>query len=89
VAEFIPFGDAVEKKSTTLDPGHRLMAVSLNLSSNAASLEVRRPAALFTLPAASDYDFDPNGDRFLINKPLGETQVAPITVVLNWAGGKR
>lgn len=72
-----------------LDPGHRLMAVSLDLSSNAASLEVRRPVALFTLPAASDYDFDPIGDRFLINKPLGETQVAPITVVLNWAGGKR
>jgi hypothetical protein len=65
------------------------MTVSVSQTSNSGPLEASRPTALFTLPSGSDYDVDVAGERFLINKPVGETQTPPITVVLNWTVPKK
>jgi hypothetical protein len=65
------------------------MTVSVSQPPNSGPLEASRPTALFTLPYGSDYDVDVAGERFLINKPVGEIQTPPITIVLNWAGPKK
>ena len=52
------------------------------------------PAHLFTMPAAARsglrgtmYDVAPDGERFLVNVPVGEPGSSRITVVQNWAAG--
>jgi hypothetical protein len=47
------------------------------------------PDALFTLPRDSEYAATPDGQRFLVNVPVGEPTVTPITVVLNWRPPER
>jgi serine/threonine protein kinase/Tol biopolymer transport system component len=76
-----------------LSPDRKLMAAPLAAG---ATLEAGTPKALFDvhlLPtgsgapyAAYQYDMTRDGQRFLVNTPLGNATV-PITVVLNWTAG--
>lgn len=71
-----------------LAPGNQLMAAPLTLTTGKPA-EIGRPAVLFTIRPGSDYDALPDGSRFLVNNPVGETLTSPITVILNWAGSKK
>ena len=67
----------------------RLMAVDVTAG---ASLEASAPKALFQTQvvrydAPNRYDVSADGQRFLINTPVGEVSQTPITVVLNWTAG--
>src|SRR5262249_30306897 len=61
-------------------PDDRLMAVPLSLNPNGASVDVGSPSALFSL--RGDFDALPDGERFLVANPVGETSIPPINVVL-------
>jgi hypothetical protein len=70
-----------------------LMAVPVDGTS--ATFEAGAATRLFetrmsTLPNTShtrnQYDVTPDGQRFLINQPFGETAASLITVVVNWTG---
>ena len=65
-------------------PDDRIMAVQVAFPANGASVDSGRPVALFSLRPGSAYIAAPDGQRFLINTPLGEPVTPPITVVLNW-----
>lgn len=66
----------------------KLMAVGVK---NGSSLEVGKPRPLFEFRGVGDpvigagYDVTPDGKRFLVNTPIAEKSVSPITLVLNWA----
>jgi eukaryotic-like serine/threonine-protein kinase len=67
----------------------KLMAVSFR--SAGPKPEIGKPAELFSkrfAPGGSlskqQYDVSPDGQRFLINKIVGEPAVSPITIVTNW-----
>jgi len=72
----------------------RLMAVAVKTDATGVKLGTRK--ALFPTPQVGgartilrfrqQYDVAPDG-RFLINVPVAESTVAPITVVHNWAAG--
>ena len=67
----------------------RLMAVDVTAGS---SFEARAPKALFQTQvvrydAPNRYDVSADGQRFLVNCPVGEVSQTPITVVLNWTAG--
>jgi eukaryotic-like serine/threonine-protein kinase len=71
--------------------GDKMMAVEIN---GQASFAAGKPRQLFEGHyllndigyAASNYDVSPDGQRFLMLKPIGQEQAAPtqINVVLNW-----
>jgi len=42
------------------------------------------PRDLFKTPNSWGSDVSPDGQRFLVNMPAGDTPPSPITVVLNW-----
>jgi hypothetical protein len=65
-------------------PDNRLMAVAVTLPAEGANVQPGTPVPLFTMPAGSPYAVTPDGQRFLVNVPVGEAIVPPITVVLNW-----
>jgi serine/threonine protein kinase len=65
-------------------PDNRIMAVPVALPASGLSVEAGRPVALFSLRPGSAYLAAPDGQRFLINTPLGDPVTPPITVVLNW-----
>jgi hypothetical protein len=70
---------------------NRLMAVPIQLASNAQTLDAGTPTPLFTTrvggavsaPFKQQYDVSPDGQRFLMNTVTDEA-AAPITVILNW-----
>ena len=74
-------------------PDRKLMAVSVRMDSSA--FEASPPKALFetAVPdlenARNRYTASRDGQRFLINTMLGEETNRPITIVLNWAAGKK
>jgi eukaryotic-like serine/threonine-protein kinase len=66
-------------------PDGRVMAVEVGTG---ADFEVGKPQALFgtSLKNASGarYDVAPDGQRFLLNRPIGDESSPPITLVQNW-----
>jgi hypothetical protein len=72
---------------------HRLMAVPIRVDDRP---EIGAPAPLFDLPrvplapedepALEEHQYAPSSDgqRFLVRVPVGEAQLPPATVVLNW-----
>jgi Tol biopolymer transport system component len=67
----------------------RLMAVPISVNPHGSTVEAGTPVPLFSVRVGSDYDVTPDGQRFLINTPTGESSTTPITVVLNWSGLNR
>ncbi len=73
---------------------HKLMAMAVKLGS---TFESETPAALFDARIRNDpdrhYDVSADGQRFLLDTPLGEETAPPITLVQNWTAllrqGKR
>ena len=47
-------------------------------------LEAGTPTALFTIPQGAAYDVTRDGQRILIDKPVGQATTPPITVIQNW-----
>jgi hypothetical protein len=53
--------------------------------SGEAGFQVKVRAPLFKIPAASrSWDVTPDGKQFLMPVPVGVTDPAPFTIVLNW-----
>ena len=69
-------------------PDNRVMAVAVTLPAEGTNVQPGIPVPLFTLPAGSNWDVTPDGQRFLATVPTDEATVPPITVVLNWKPGK-
>ncbi len=70
-------------------PDKTLMSVEIKTGS---TVEMSAPKPLFTTKvrnytAPNRYVVAPDGQRFLVNAPAGDSTVAPITVVVNWASG--
>jgi len=70
-----------------LAPDRRLMSVTVRVGPGA--LDFSAPNGLFTVPPSQtqdlySYDALPDGQRFLVLAPAGETEAPPMTVVLNW-----
>jgi hypothetical protein len=71
--------------------------MAVPLSGSGPSIEAGSPVPLFVLnvepppltSTLSPYDVSPDGQRILVDTIVGEGETAPITVVLNWGGGKR
>jgi serine/threonine protein kinase len=66
---------------------NRLMAVPIAVQSQFPSVNVGTPSALFRMSPAP-FNASPDGQRFLIDTPVGEPSVPSITVLLNWHGGR-
>ena len=66
-------------------PDGRVMAVSVGTG---ADFEVGKPQALFSTSlknaSGARYDVAPDGQRFLLNRPIGDESSPPITLVQNW-----
>jgi Tol biopolymer transport system component len=66
-------------------PDGRVMAVSV---ATGADFEVGKPQAVFVASlknaAGARYDVAPDGQRFLLNRPVGDESSPPITLVQNW-----
>jgi Tol biopolymer transport system component len=67
-------------------PDRRVMAVPITLQAQPATVNAGTPAALFRV--AASFNASPDGQRFLIDTPIGEPPVSSITVLLNWRGGR-
>jgi len=63
------------------------MAVSVTLSTSGQAVSVGAPVVLFTLAPGAVYEPSPDGQRFIVNRPVGDTPAAPITILLNWQTG--
>ncbi len=79
-----------------LAPDGRMTAVSIAAAPDGQSLQVGQPVGLFASRIARGgtpggdkhaYAVSPDGQRFLIEQTT-EQAAAPITIVLNWHGGK-
>jgi Tol biopolymer transport system component len=79
--------DGSELFYLTLDA--RLMSVAVQ---GGSSLRTATPKALFPTPVSQNgewaYDPTPDGQRFVFSVPMGDSQPAPIMIVLNWAQGR-
>ncbi|HSS45491.1 MAG TPA: hypothetical protein VLO07_09135, partial [Thermoanaerobaculia bacterium] len=68
-----------------LAPDRKLMTVSVKIG---ATFETEVPKPLFETHIRNDpdrhYDVSADGQRFLVNTPLGEETSPPITLVQNW-----
>ena len=71
----------------------KMMAVSVKSSPDGQSLESGAPVELFPVriaggplpgPNRQQYAVSSDGQRFLINMPVGETEASPINLILNW-----
>jgi Tol biopolymer transport system component len=66
-------------------PDGRLMAAEVRTG---AAFEAGTPKALFVTSlknaAGSRYDVTPDGQRFLVNRPVADESAPPITLVQNW-----
>jgi serine/threonine protein kinase/Tol biopolymer transport system component len=76
-----------------LAPNGTLMTAPLMPASNGKTVEIGSPVALFPTnlliyPSAGnfrqDYDVSHDGSRILMNVPMRDTFMPPITVILNW-----
>jgi serine/threonine protein kinase len=71
----------------------RLMAAPIRFDSKANTIEPSLPTPLFRPRMAfgvvnsqrQQYMVSPDGQRFLINTPVGDASIAPITFVQNWS----
>lgn len=66
-----------------LGEDRKLMAVAVTRKPD-GKLEVGRPAALFTIPRGAAYDITRDGQRILIDAPIGQATTPPITIIQNW-----
>ena len=65
-------------------PGNRLIAVNLMLQPN-GRLEAGAATDLFTMPQeAVAYDITRDGQRVLVDMPVGPATTPPITIIQNW-----
>ena len=76
-----------DKELFYLAPDRKLMSVAVR--AGFGTLDVSAPNGLFTVPTSPtpdqySYDTVPDGQRFLVLAPAGETEAPPMTVVLNW-----
>ncbi len=63
-------------------PGKRLMAVDVQPGND---LKVGVPHPLFELPGGvQGWDVTPDGQRFLVNLPVVESNVVPLNLVVHW-----
>jgi serine/threonine protein kinase/Tol biopolymer transport system component len=65
-----------------MSPDSRLMTVPVTLTSG--SIKAGAPASLFALRPGSQYAPSRDGQQFLVNTPLEDASIPPITIVLNW-----
>ena len=73
-------------------PDDRLMAVPVRAVPNSGDVDVGTPVVLFQTRIGGafqgtkpqQYIVAANGQRFLMNTVVGETDTSPITVILNW-----
>jgi Tol biopolymer transport system component len=65
---------------------NQLMAVPITVQAQPATVHAETPTALFRVSAG--FNASPDGQRFLIDTPVGEPPVPTITVLLNWHGGR-
>jgi YD repeat-containing protein len=80
------------KELLYFSPGNRLMSVEVSIAG--LSFKAGTPITLFTIPAPmvlgfifeDNWDLTADGQRFLINT-IEDSNVQPITVVLNWLAG--
>jgi hypothetical protein len=84
-----PHWRADGKELFYIAPDRTLMAVDVNAGT---TFETSAPKRLFATlvnnyTAPNRYVVTADGQRFLINSPVGETNQTPITVVLNWTSG--
>jgi hypothetical protein len=84
-----PHRRADGKEMFYIAPDRTLMAVDVNAGT---TFETSAPKRLFATlvnnyTAPNRYVVTADGQRFLINSPVGETNQTPITVVLNWTSG--
>jgi Tol biopolymer transport system component len=69
-----------------LSPGGKMMAVDI-LADTKIESETPRPlfdANINVDPNKDQYAVAPDGQRFLLLRPITETKLIPITVILNW-----
>ncbi len=65
---------------------NRVMAAPITV--NGATLKAGTPATLFTIASGGIFVFaSPDGQRFLVSNVTADP--SPVTVLLNWAGGKK
>jgi len=74
------------KEAYYLSPDGKMMAVDIR---GDRKIESSTPRVLFETNLSVDLNKDqyavtPDGQRFLLLKPLAETRLTPITVILNW-----
>jgi serine/threonine protein kinase len=82
---FEPRWRADGKELFYLRPGGTLMAVDVQPG---AGPKVGAPRPLFDFPgSAQDYDVAPDGQRFLVNVPVVESNAVPLNLVVNWTAG--
>ncbi len=71
----------------------KMMAAPVKASADGQSLESGAPVELFPVrvaggplpgPPRQQYAVSPDGQRFLITMPAGETEASPINLILNW-----
>jgi eukaryotic-like serine/threonine-protein kinase len=71
-------------------PGDEIMAVEVRTS---PAFQAGIPRALFKThlrpPPGAQFDVTPDGERFLVNLKPGDQVSDPITLVQNWAAGRR
>ena len=79
----LPRWRADGKELFYITPDTRVMAVPITLG---ATIELGTPRMLFAGASYTDYTPSRDGQRFLVNAPAeGQTAIAPVTVVLDWA----
>jgi Tol biopolymer transport system component len=67
----------------------RLMAVPITLQTAPVGVKAETPSSLFRLPTAiGNFNASSDGQRFLIDTPVGDPPVPSITILLNWHGGR-
>jgi len=73
-----------------LSPDSHVMVVSVTFSENGRTVEFGKPAPLFpaALPMGSEWAPTLDGQRFLVNRPVGLPNAEPITVLSNWTRAK-
>jgi hypothetical protein len=65
-------------------PAHGWKVVDIR---KAASFEAGAPKDLFETPMSWGSDVTGDGQRWLVNLPVNDTPLSPITIVLNWTAG--
>jgi Tol biopolymer transport system component len=66
-------------------PGRKLMVVDVEPGTDP---KVGTPRTLFDLPAGTaGWDVTPDGQRFVVNVPVVESNAVPLSLVLNWTTG--